>query len=427
MDGRWWSSRATSAISCGLLTANDAVGAGQQLPRRLAAARARCRRSRTGSAASTWRAASKRNVAHHYDLSDRLYDLFLDADRQYSCAYFTDPAEQPRAGAGRQEGAYRRQARAQAGHERARHRLRLGRDGAVPAPRRPAPRCSASRCREEQIKVARARAEAAGVADKVTFELIDYRHVTGTFDRIVSVGMFEHVGPPHYRTFFRKCRDLLTAGRRDAAPHDRPRRRAGRHRRIHRQIHLSRRLHPGAVGDRRAANEGLRCHRRPISRCCGCITPTRSSTGTTRTVAATRRDRRAVRRTLLPDVDLLSRRRVRRRSAMAAWSTTSCNSRATATRCRSRAIIWWRRSARAAMRLRHAGRDPASIASASGTAPSATVPRRERRVTSIGCGPLPRLHRPVRRGAFVGVDLAVMIAVVQVEHLAPGAPGLRRG
>ena len=54
---------------------------------------------------------ARRNVAHHYDLSDELYELFLDDDKQYSCAYFTDPEEQPRAGAGRQEGAYRRQAR----------------------------------------------------------------------------------------------------------------------------------------------------------------------------------------------------------------------------------------------------------------------------------------------------------------------------
>src|SRR5690606_9068140 len=52
--------------------------------------------------------------------------------------------------------------------------------------------------------------EAAGVADKVKFDLIDYRHVTGPFDRIVSVGMFEHVGTAHYRTFFRKCVELLT-------------------------------------------------------------------------------------------------------------------------------------------------------------------------------------------------------------------------
>ncbi|HWL46291.1 MAG TPA: cyclopropane-fatty-acyl-phospholipid synthase family protein, partial [Sphingomonadaceae bacterium] len=62
----------------------------------------------------------------------------------------------------------------------------------------------------EQLKVARRRAEEAGVADRVRFELTDYRDVTGSFDRIVSVGMFEHVGTPQYRTFFHKCRNLLT-------------------------------------------------------------------------------------------------------------------------------------------------------------------------------------------------------------------------
>ena len=62
---------------------------------------------------------------------------------------------------------------------------------------------------EEQIKVARRRADAAGVSDKVRFELIDYRSLTGTFDRIVSVGMFEHVGAAHYDEFFEKCRALL--------------------------------------------------------------------------------------------------------------------------------------------------------------------------------------------------------------------------
>lgn len=62
---------------------------------------------------------------------------------------------------------------------------------------------------EEQLKVARCRAEAGGVADKVEFELIDYRSLTGTFDRIVSVGMFEHVGAAHYDEFFVKCRSLL--------------------------------------------------------------------------------------------------------------------------------------------------------------------------------------------------------------------------
>jgi cyclopropane-fatty-acyl-phospholipid synthase len=62
---------------------------------------------------------------------------------------------------------------------------------------------------EEQLKVARRRAEEAGVSDHVRFELIDYRSVAGRFDRIVSVGMFEHVGVPHYVEFFAKCRELL--------------------------------------------------------------------------------------------------------------------------------------------------------------------------------------------------------------------------
>ena len=62
---------------------------------------------------------------------------------------------------------------------------------------------------EEQFKVARRRAAEAGVAERVRFELIDYRSLTGTFDRIVSVGMFEHVGAAHYDEFFATCRDLL--------------------------------------------------------------------------------------------------------------------------------------------------------------------------------------------------------------------------
>ena len=63
---------------------------------------------------------------------------------------------------------------------------------------------------EEQLRVARQRAEEAGVADKVKFELIDYRAVTGRFDRIVSVGMFEHVGAAHFGEFFAKCHDACS-------------------------------------------------------------------------------------------------------------------------------------------------------------------------------------------------------------------------
>ena len=152
---------------------------------------------------------SKRNVAHHYDLSDRLYALFLDTDLQYSCAYFTDPAnslEQAQAD--------------KKAHIAAKLALKPGMrvldigcgwgGMALYLHEKTGAEVLGVTLSEEQIKVARRRAEEAGVADKVKFELIDYRAVTGRFDRIVSVGMFEHVGPPQYGTFFRKCRELLS-------------------------------------------------------------------------------------------------------------------------------------------------------------------------------------------------------------------------
>ncbi|MEG3181069.1 cyclopropane-fatty-acyl-phospholipid synthase family protein [Sphingomonas sp. LT1P40] len=157
---------------------------------------------------------SKRNVAHHYDLSGSLYDLFLDADRQYSMAYFTDPAN----------GLEQAQADKKA-HIAAKLALAPGMRVldigcgwgglALYLHEKTGVEVLGITLSEEQLKVARERAEAAGVADKVKFELIDYRHVTpqkfgGTFDRIVSVGMFEHVGTAHYRTFFRKCREMMT-------------------------------------------------------------------------------------------------------------------------------------------------------------------------------------------------------------------------
>jgi len=152
---------------------------------------------------------SKRNVAHHYDLSDRLYDLFLDADRQYSCAYFTDPSNSLEQAQDDKKA-----------HIAAKLALKPGMTVldigcgwggmALYLHQMTGAKVLGVTLSEEQLKVARERAAAAGVADMVTFELIDYRQVQGTFDRIVSVGMFEHVGPAHYRTFFRKCRDLLT-------------------------------------------------------------------------------------------------------------------------------------------------------------------------------------------------------------------------
>ena len=99
----------------------------------------------------------------------------------------------------------------------------------------------------EQIAVSTQRAQDAGLRTTSISELRDYRSLSERFDRIVSVGMFEHVGVNHYRTFFDKCATLL-AGRRHAAAHDRPQRPAGGHQRLHPQVHLPRRLHPGAVG-----------------------------------------------------------------------------------------------------------------------------------------------------------------------------------
>lgn len=153
--------------------------------------------------------ASKRNVAHHYDLSDRLYDLFLDADRQYSCAYFLDPANSLE----QAQDDKKAHIAAKLALEPGMTVLDIGCGWgglALYLHEKTGADVLGVTLSEEQLKVARRRAEEAGVADKVRFELIDYRDVTGKFDRIVSVGMFEHVGTPNYATFMRQCRDLLT-------------------------------------------------------------------------------------------------------------------------------------------------------------------------------------------------------------------------
>jgi cyclopropane-fatty-acyl-phospholipid synthase len=156
-----------------------------------------------------WATRSKSNVAHHYDLNDRLYDLFLDADRQYSCAYFTKPdVDLDTAQADKKA------------HIAAKLHLSPGQrvldigcgwgGMALYLNRAADVDVLGITLSEEQLKVARRRAADAGVSDRVKFELVDYRALEGKFDRIVSVGMFEHVGVPQYETFFAKCRDLLT-------------------------------------------------------------------------------------------------------------------------------------------------------------------------------------------------------------------------
>jgi cyclopropane-fatty-acyl-phospholipid synthase len=151
---------------------------------------------------------SKKNVAHHYDLSAQLYDLFLDSDRQYSCAYFTDPANSLEQAQLDKKAHIAAKLALQPGHKVL--DIGCGWGGmALYLHEKTDVEVLGITLSEEQLKIARARAEQAGVADKVRFELIDYRKVTGKFDRIVSVGMYEHVGPAHFRTFIAKCRSLL--------------------------------------------------------------------------------------------------------------------------------------------------------------------------------------------------------------------------
>ena len=149
------------------------------------------------------------NVAHHYDLNGTLYDLFLDKDRHYSCAYYQDGDETLE----------------EAQAKKLRHiavKLRLDRPGlrvldigsgwggmAMYLAANYGARVTGITLSKEQLEEARARVAARGLSDRVNFELLDYRKVTGKFDRIVSVGMFEHVGVPHYKAFFDVVRARL--------------------------------------------------------------------------------------------------------------------------------------------------------------------------------------------------------------------------
>ncbi len=153
-------------------------------------------------------ARARRNVAHHYDLSRQLYELFLDRDLQYSCAYYESPGDTLE----------------QAQENKKRHvtaklclkpgqtvldigsgwgglALHLATDSGVAV--------TGVTLSQEQLKAAAERARSVGLDGRVRFLLQDYREVTGPFDRVVSVGMLEHVGVRHYGEFFSKVRDLL--------------------------------------------------------------------------------------------------------------------------------------------------------------------------------------------------------------------------
>ena len=152
---------------------------------------------------------ARRNVAHHYDLNGRLYDLFLDQDRQYSCAYFP-----------RGDETLEQAQEAKKHHIAA--KLRLDRPDlevldigsgwgglALTLARDYGARVTGITLSTEQLAESRARAAAAGLGHRVGFELLDYRAIDRRYDRIVSVGMFEHVGVGHFETYFAKIRDCL--------------------------------------------------------------------------------------------------------------------------------------------------------------------------------------------------------------------------
>ena len=152
--------------------------------------------------------ASRQNVAHHYDISDDLYSMFLDEDMQYSCAYFRDP-----------DMTLEEAQIAKKAHIAAKLRLEPGMrvldigcgwgGMALTLARDHGCEVTGITLSENQLATAQRRADAAGLSDRIHFNLQDYRHTSGTFDRIVSVGMLEHVGVPNFDTYFARVAELL--------------------------------------------------------------------------------------------------------------------------------------------------------------------------------------------------------------------------
>ena len=150
---------------------------------------------------------SKNNVAHHYDLSDKLYDLFLDKDRQYSCAYFNSPNDTlEQAQMNKKELIAKKLLL-----EDDQNVLDIGSGWGGMASylsKRSNVNVKGVTLSEEQFSFSKQRKINESL-DKVEYALQDYRNVEESYDRIVSVGMFEHVGTPHYQEFFNKVYELL--------------------------------------------------------------------------------------------------------------------------------------------------------------------------------------------------------------------------
>ena len=155
------------------------------------------------------RGRSRNNVAHHYDLDGRLYSLFLDADKQYSCAYF----ETPDTNLDDAQLAKKRHLAAKLLIRRGHRVLDIGSGwgglGLYLAEMTGA-NVTGITLSNEQLQASNARAAEKNLTNSAKFLLQDYRDIEGPFDRIVSVGMFEHVGVDFYDSFFKRCAELLT-------------------------------------------------------------------------------------------------------------------------------------------------------------------------------------------------------------------------
>lgn len=155
------------------------------------------------------RQASQKNVAHHYDLSTEMYKLFLDKDLQYTCAYYNDPEtetlEQAQMNKKRHVVAKLKiedgMSVAELGCGWGGFALYLAQVADV--------KVTSVNISKEQIAHAKERAKALGVEDRVDFQLMDYRDLKGQFDRVVSIGMMEHVGIGHYHEFLGQFKALM--------------------------------------------------------------------------------------------------------------------------------------------------------------------------------------------------------------------------
>src|SRR6478609_858636 len=155
-----------------------------------------------------WRGRARNNVAHHYDLDGRLYSLFLDPDKQYSCAYF----ETPDSSLEEAQLAKKRHLAAKLLIDPGDRVLDIGSGwgglGLYLAEMTGADVTGVT-LSTEQLQVSNARAAEKNLTQSARFLLKDYRDIPGPFDRIISVGMFEHVGVDFYETYFRRCAELL--------------------------------------------------------------------------------------------------------------------------------------------------------------------------------------------------------------------------